>query len=219
MKKIVQHTLEVEHEGSTWVGEWCSFITRNNTETTDRWLKVARKEADGTLTPIEDIHNPYAGTGEEDKHETIIRLLASKRITEIQTEYGIPSESVDELAVAELILARVWAGEWMGQLRNSYYYFIDNLGDVFNKEFLDASEIVEQLGAQKKAGLNGFIIVPWKEEESAYKSWEEATGHKKLNVSDFGGWNCSACGKRGDERDPWAAKVPCVTTEQNAQKS
>lgn len=208
MDKIVQSTLEVEYEGDTWVAEWCSFIIRDGTETKDRWLKVSRKEESGVLTSIDDIHSE-----DSDHFETLIRFMADKRVKEIQSEYGIAAGSVDELAVTEQILARVWEGEWMGQLRNSYYFFIDTLGEIFNKDFLEAADIVAALNRQEKAGLNGFIIVPWQEEEDGYKGWEETTGHKKLSVGDSGGWGCQHCGNHAYEEGPWAAKVPCVPTE------
>jgi hypothetical protein len=213
MEKVVQSTTEVEFEDSTWVGEWVSYIIRDGSETSDRWLKVSRKETDGTLTDIDDLYNDNTASEEREKREAIVRRVAAERIKTIQSEYGIPSDDVDELAVSELILARVWAGEWMGQLRNSYYFFIDNLAEIFNKDFLEAASLVRTLNLQGKAGLNGFIIVPWQEEDSAFKSWEEATGHKKLIVSDGSGWGCQHCGNHGDERDPWASEVPCVAQE------
>lgn len=214
MDKIVQSTLEVEHKDVTWVAEWCSFIIHDGTETRDRWLKVSRKEESGILTDI-DVDDDDDEDSDEDatKKDVIVRLLAAKRIQEIQAEYGIPSSDVDELAVTELILARAWAGEWMGQLRNSYYFFIDTLGEIFNKDFLEAADIVATLNRQEKAGLNGFIIVPWEEEEDGYKSWEKSTGHKKLSVGDSGGWDCQHCGNHAYEEGPWAAKVPCVPTK------
>jgi hypothetical protein len=214
MEKIVQSSLEIEHEGVTWVAEWCSFIIRDGSETGDRWLNVSRREPDGTLTDIDDIESADEG----DTAKVIVRLLAAKRVQEIQAEYGIPSADTDELAVSELILARVWAGEWMGQLRNSYYFFIDTLGEILNKDFLEAAKIVRTLNRQGKAGLNGFIIVPWKEEDDAFKSWEKATGHKKLDVSDGAGWSCGYCGNRADEYGPSASEVPCANknTEEEA---
>lgn len=205
MEKIVKQSLESEYEGDTWVAEWASFIMFDGSETSDRWLKVSRKEADGTLTPIDETH-----AEDRDHHDTIVRLLADKRVKEIQAEYGIPSADLDELAVTEQILARVWDGEWMGQLRNNYYFFVDTLGDIFNMEFLEALDIIRTLNRQQKAGLNGFIIVPWNEEVDGFKSWEKSTGHKKLSVDDSSGWDCQHCGHYADEEGPWASKVPCV---------
>lgn len=205
MEKIVKQSLESEYEGDTWVAEWASFIMFDGHETRDRWLKVSRKEADETLTPIDETHSE-----DRDHHDTIVRLLADKRVKEIQAEYGIPSADLDELAVTEQILARAWDGEWMGQLRNNYYFFVDTLGGIFNMEFLEALDIIRTLNQQKKAGLNGFIVVPWKEEEDGFKSWEKSTGHKKLSVGDSSGWDCQHCGNYADEEGPWASKVPCV---------
>lgn len=205
MEKIVKQSLEAEYEGDTWVAEWASFVIRDGSETNDRWLKVSRKEVDGTLTPIDETH-----AEDSDHHETIVRLLADKRVKEIQAEYKIPSATLDELAVAEQILARVWDGEWMGQLRNSYYFFVDTLGDIFNMEFLEALDIIRVLNRQGKAGLNGFIIVPWKEENDGFESWEKSTGHKKLSVDDSSGWSCDHCGNYADDEGPWASKVQCV---------
>lgn len=208
MEKIVKQSLEAEYEGDTWLAEWATFIMHDGSETTDRWLHVSRKEQDGTLTAIDDLFNGDAeGT---DLYEMVVQLLGDKRVKEIQADYGIPSADLDEMAITEQILARVWAGEWMGQLRNSYYFFIDTLGKILNKDFLEAAEIVRILNHQKKAGLNGFIIVPWEEEDDAYQSWEEATGHTKLTVGDSGGWSCQHCGNYAYEEGPWASKVPCV---------
>jgi hypothetical protein len=204
MERIVKQTIEAEYEGDTWLAEWASFIIHDGSESHDRWLKVSRKEEDGTRTDIDDIHEEYS-----DHRETIVKLLAAKRIKEIQAEYGIPSTDLDELNVTEQILVRAWAGEWMGQLRNSYYFFIDTVGEILNKDFLEAAKIIKTLNSQKKAGLNGFIIVPWEEEEEAFQSWEKSTGHKKLSVSDIGGWSCQHCGNYAYEEGPWAAKVPC----------
>lgn len=204
MEKIVKSTLEAEYEGDTWVAEWCSFIIHDGSESFDRWLKVSRKEESGMLTGIDDIYKD-----DSDHFSVIVRLLVDKRVKEIQAEYNIPSESVDELAVTEHILARVWAGEWMGQNRNSYYFFIQTIGEIFNKDYLDAADIIDVLNQQEKAGLNGSIIIPWKEEDDAFKSWEKATGHKKLYLSDGAGWSCDYCGNRADEYGPSASDVPC----------
>ena len=208
MQKVVQSTLEVEYDGDTWVAEWCSFIIRDGSETTDRWLKVSRKEHDGSLTDIDTIHEDAS-----DHRESLFQLLAAKRVQEIQAEYNIPSADFDELAISENILARVWTGEWMGQLRNSYYFFIDNLAAILGKDFVTASNIVNALNRQGKAGLNGFIIVPWEEEDDAFTSWEKSTGHKKLIVSDGHGWGCQFCGNHADERGPWASEVPCAPVD------
>lgn len=216
MEKIVKQSLETEYEGDTWLAEWATSIMHDGSETTDRWLHVSRKEEDGTLTAIDDLFNGDAeGT---DLYEMVVQLLGDKRVKEIQAEYGIPSADLDELAVTEQILARVWAGEWMGQLRNSYYFFIDTLATILNQDFLEAAAIVRVLNDQKKAGLNGFIIVPWKEEYDAFKSWEKSTGHKKLYVSDGAGWSCDFCGNRADEYGPWASKVPCTAPVMEGQK-
>lgn len=216
MEKVVKQSLETEYEGDTWLAEWVSYIIHDGTETSDRWLKVSRKEEDGSLTDIDDLFNGDAeGT---DLCEMVVQLLGAKRAKDIQKEYGLPSMSIDKVDVAEQILARVWAGEWMGQLRNSYYFFIDTLGSILEQDFLDAAEIVRVLNNQQKAGLNGFIIVPWEEEDNAFKSWENSTGHKKLYVSDGAGWSCDACGTRADEYGPWASKVPCNVPVMEVQK-
>lgn len=213
MEKVVKSTLEAEYEGSIWVAEWCSFIIHDGSESFDRWLKVSRKEESGALTDLDSIHDIYGDKKESKKASAIIRLLTDKRVKEIQAEYNIPSESTDELAVTEHILARVWDGEWMGQNRNSYYFFIDTIGEILNKDFLEAAQIIKTLTVQEKAGLNGFIVVPWKEEDDAFKSWEKATGHKKLYVSDGAGWSCDYCCNRTDEYGPSASEVPCVLAE------
>jgi hypothetical protein len=46
--------------------------------------------------------------------------------------------------------------------------------------------------------------------------WFKKTGHHALNVSDFGYWSCSACGKRGDD---WMAPedYECVKYELDYQ--
>ena len=67
MEKIVKQSLESEYEGDTWVAEWASFIMFDGSETSDRWLKVSRKEADGTLTPIDETH-----AEDRDHHDTIV---------------------------------------------------------------------------------------------------------------------------------------------------
>ncbi len=211
MEKVVKSSLETEYEGNIWVAEWTSFISSDGTETKDRWLSISRREQDGTLTNIDDL--PY---DEVDTREVITQRLASKRVEAIQAEYGLPSDDADECAIAELIFARVWSGEWMGQLRDSYGFYLDNLASIFDKDFLEVAQIVRKLNLQEKVGLNGFIIVPWVEEETAYKSWEKSTGHKRLHVSDGHGWGCGHCGKHGDEREPWASKVPCVTETERA---
>lgn len=205
MEKIVKQTIEAEYEGDIWLAEWASFIMHDGSESYDRWLNVSRKEANGGLTDIEDIHEE-----DTDHYECIVQLLAAERVKEIQAEYGLPSEEIDEVSISEQILTRVWSGEWMGQLRNSYYFFGDNLAKILGKDSsFEIFETIDTLRAQKKVGLNGFILVPWEEEDNAFKSWEKSTGHKKLTVSDMGGWRCEACGNFAYQEGPWAAKVPC----------
>lgn len=203
MEKIVNATAQLDLKGTTWVAEWNSYTRSDGTETPDRWLKILRKDADG-LTPFEELSNIS-----DEEYSRIVAAFAAQRVKTIQKEYGIPSPDLDEIDISEKILARVWAGEWMGQLHNSYYFFVENLASILGKDFPYILGLVDTLGVQRKAGLNGFIIVPWQEEENAYLSWEKQTGHKRLLVSDWGGWNCGHCGNSGDEYGPSPSKVAC----------
>jgi hypothetical protein len=202
MEKVVKSNTEISHKGDTWVGEWASYILTNGQETPDHWLVISKKES-GVLANIEN--NPDV---DEDEIRLITKLVRAERVREIQGEYGIPSDETEMLAITEKILERSWAGEWMGQA--GYGFFIDDLAGILNLEFIEAAQIVRTLNLQGKAGLNGFIIVPWEEQEAAYQSWDDATGHKRLLVSDFGGWHCNHCGNQGDEYGPSAKEVPCV---------
>lgn len=76
-------------------------------------------------------------------------------------------------------------------------------------------EIIDDLKAEHKIGLNGNILVPWERSEADRLYLEKETGHKEYDSSDMGGfWYCSYCGERGDWEDPEKGdpkSVPCLT--------
>lgn len=201
--KIVHSTAHLVIGGTTWVGEWCGYIMGEK-ESLDRWLVLSKREADGSLVEFNDIQT-------EKPSESDIRAeFVKKRVKELQDEYGILNSTPDLKKVAEEIINRVFSYEWMGQRSVGYDFYVENLATILNVAFSDARDLVYLLVNQRKVGLNGFIITPWEEMEKNRLISEKSTGHKELNLSDFGGWSCSYCNNRADEHGASPASIPCV---------
>lgn len=200
MEKIVKEILDVEHEGREFRAEWVSYLNEG-VEMHDHWLLILEKTEEG-----------YVEIDDSTLKTTISKLLCAAKIAEIQEEFGLPSDCVDKEEIAEEVIQRALDGKWMGQSHYSLFY-IDNLTEILGIPFADTSQIVYSLSENKIVGLNGFIIVPWTEYESSRSRLEEQTGHKLLELSDFGGWSCGHCYNHSDERGPAASEVECNPPE------
>lgn len=214
MEAIVDRTIETEHQGDTWVGQWVRYRYPDPkssdglmVEMKDHWLIAFKKESDA-LVPVPS-----------EMEKEVFAALINERVQELQKEYNISSSGkvlyAEAVTIAESIIKRAWAGEWMGQ-QNSLLY-TQHIASILDIEPSNIYYVMGSLGQERKAGLNGNIVIPWEEENTAYKRWEASTGHKSLTMGDFGNWGCSFCHQYGDEHDsPSSVKcVPKTTTEGN----
>lgn len=208
MEKIVKESATIHHDNTTWLGEWCSYISPvTGKETKDRWL-VITEEIDGEFVE----YNP-SNSAETNVKREVTTKLADQKVAQVREQYGLLAPNADTVAITEKLLADLWDGAWMGH-QLSYYFYVDNLAAILQLDFLDAIEIVEILSQKRVAGLNGHIIVPWKEEHDAFTYLEEKTGHKRMRLGDFDGvWSCEHCQNAGDDFSNPYKDAPCVKAE------
>lgn len=208
MEKIVKETARVQHGNAIWLGEWCSYIMSAGEESKDRWLVISKEQADGEFIEF----NP-SDSAETTLKREVIEKLADQKVKSIREQYGVLASDADTVAIAERILADLWDGVWMGH-SISYYFYVDNLAGILQMDFLDAIEIVEILGQKKVVGLNGHILVPWKDENDSFSMLEKSTGHKRMSLGDFDGiWSCGYCQYSGDDFTAPFKDIPCVRNE------
>lgn len=132
---------------------------------------------------------------------------------------GLNNEAIesDQDIVYDLFL-RSENKEYIGQGSESLYvqdiHRILGYSTEFGYLVESTYEIIDDLKAEKKIGLNGNILVPWERSEADRLYLEKETGHKEYDSSDMGGyWYCTYCGERGDWQDPEKGdpkQVPCL---------
>lgn len=196
MEKIIKETAEIEHNGEKYSAEWVTFL-HDGKEMNDRWMKIFKSTTGGLI----------AVTGDSATRE-VSKALSAAKCLQLREEYNISSPETDNIQIAEHIIRRSWNGEWMAQ-HNSWFY-IDNLAEIFGTTFGAAAQMVADLTEKKVVGLNGFIIIPWEQAEETRYKLEVQSGHRMLELSDWGGWSCGHCYKNSDERGPAASEVECV---------
>jgi len=109
-------------------------------------------------------------------------------------------------------------GEYLGQLSSNQNLYVQDLAAILDLAFGHTRDLVDELVAEGKVGLDGMILVSNEHYEDSFRYWEEKTGHRRLTVGDWGPWGCQACGQSGDEyEDP--SEYPCVTPEERKQAS
>lgn len=158
---------------------------------------------------------------DDDLESRVQAAVANERIQELQVEYAGATTDEGLLERAKQILTRVWGNEYMGQQRNSYYFYLETLADILALGMDDEAFLFDGLHKAQFAGLNGAILVPFEEEKAAYEFLEKQTGHKKLEVSDSGNWYCDYCynsGYNDSETATSPSDVPCIPTVVARQK-
>lgn len=107
-------------------------------------------------------------------------------------------------------------GEYLGQFSSNQNLYVQDLAAILDLGFARTRDLVDELVAEGKLGLDGMILVSSEHYEDSFRYWEEKTGHRRLTVGDWGPWGCAACGQTGDEyEDP--SDYPCVTPEEREQ--
>lgn len=158
--------------------------------------------------------------GEEDqpRNSTEVELVvtAAEALRTAQVRNEIKADFIFEKEeIKEAILRyfdRASKGEYLGQPTGGLLY-VGNIADILSFPVGYVRDFVEDLIEDKRIGLNGDILIPYKDYMETFKYWFDKTGHKRLTVSDFGGWYCTECGQvgSGDESetsDP--KKFPCI---------
>ena len=131
-----------------------------------------------------------------------------ERREEIRAELKSLSPEIDQLAIAEIILERVWSGEWLG---HGMYFYVDDLAELLTISVAEAFRIVNRLKEKQIVGLNGFIIIPWQEDQKVLVSREARTGHKALRLGELSNaWECEFCGQMATGIGPAPQEVPCI---------
>ena len=134
-----------------------------------------------------------------DEGKMIRNAAASLRSFEVRAQYdekirydfGLLLDAVLD------IVNRHLNGEYVGQLSGSLY--TTTIADILNVSENQVFDAVSILRNKKKVGLNGFILIPFEQDENNRKYLEKISGHKDFDRSDFGDWwACRACGNNGD---------------------
>lgn len=103
--------------------------------------------------------------------------------------------------VALELFERSQRGEFLGQASHNELFYVQDLAAILDQPMSTTLELVHELVGEGKLGLNGMILIPFEDQEDAFESLKQSTGHLRLSLGDFGYWGCEACGKFGDEYD------------------
>lgn len=126
------------------------------------------------------------------------------RRAEVRTEFA--RSSVELLTDEEVLISTIFKlfvrsqrGEFLGQASANSLLYVQDIAAILNLTFNHVLTVIDRLVAEGRIGLNGMILIPAKDYEAAFASWEKATGHRRLTMGDWGNWQCAACGQSGDE--------------------
>lgn len=128
----------------------------------------------------------------------------------LDTRYGRPwARDVNAAAdVTWWLYQRVQRGEFIGQRRDELIY-LQEICAIMDWDISFGHQVMAELGRRRLLAYNGLILWPWQAKEDGYRMLKERTGHRRIEISDFGHWGCSACGANGDERDN-PRDTPCT---------
>lgn len=168
---------------------------------------------------------PFNRSDERWRELAIQKAAATLRIAQIRKELNLdqslPFRTDREFRKSLIIelFERSQRGEYLGQLTGQQIFYVQEVAEIFGTEMRNILELIDELSAEGKIGLNGMILIPHRDQEDTFAHWEKSTGHRRITVGDFGNWGCSACGKWGDEYDspkdfpcepPAAPKFPAI---------
>lgn len=150
----------------------------------------------------------------EDVRRAVFNAAAVFRVMELRAETNFNSLSLlsDREVIKRLVVEfaeRSWEGDYLGQLSGSNSLYVQELAEILGLSLSSVLPLVDELRAEGRVGLTGYIFIPHEAEVASKQRLYESTGHRSLSVSDFGYWACSSCYQSGDEMtDP--ADFKCV---------
>lgn len=139
------------------------------------------------------------------------------RIVQLRKDYPLTYSSTDgHLSRAEQIknaieslAQRSFAQEYVGQ-KSSLGLYVQDVAKILHLELDTAWDAVESLVAEKRVGLNDFILIPFERYALRQKQLAEQTGHSKFESYDTE-WHCNFCGAHGDfQDDPQPQDIECI---------
>lgn len=164
------------------------------------WLNVVHPGSENSFTDYDALFT------EKGVREAAVAF----RVNQLQVAldpFSVTTENLKETIVN--LFQRSRQGEYLGQYSNSNLY-IQDVARILDYPVNMVHDLVDELIKEKRIGVTGAILIPFEAYEEAFVSWFEATGHRKLTVSDWGYWSCGFCGQHGEPEDNLTpAQVPC----------
>lgn len=160
------------------------------------------------------------GAEHEDRDDlntrAVIEAAHAYRIRQLHLEYGLDDSMFivrkdrrERLKEVILDLAeRSWKDEFLGQYLFGFLY-TETVVEILKAR--DGYELISELIAEKKLGLNGAILISYEEYAENFAAQERRTGHKKISFNDQGDWYCDFCKLEGDSQaGEKSTDYPCV---------
>lgn len=163
------------------------------------------------------LHVEDAVTGEPigyDVRSGFVKLASAYRRDQVEIVHKMNVLGSDDIKAAVMeLFVRSQDGEYLGQATGNENLYVQDVAALLDLDMQFIMPFVDELVEEARVGLYGLILVPNEKYEENFEHWEKTTGHKRLDVGDFGNWYCSVCGKSGfndgpDEPSP--SDVPCV---------
>lgn len=173
---------------------WREEFSQDGKSSIGHWGYLVDPSTGEDLRLDETVEKPFKAAASAFR---VSQLRLELKVREISNLF----ESRDK-AFAEKILElfeRNQSGDYLGQSSNNDLFYVQDAAKILDLSMKQVLSIVDQLVNDGKLGLNGMILVPHEDYTAAFTYWEEATGHKRLSVGDFGNWFCAHCNRHGDE--------------------
>jgi hypothetical protein len=147
----------------TWIGEgtvYPPYVGQNGKVAPNRYLVVSQLVNDVTIA-VGDL----IGSSRRQTMDASI-LLATKRMEEVKGQlFPVGDEDID--VVTDVILERVQAGEWMGQITHDQDFTTYELAFLLGISDREAHERAIKLQEARKITMaDGGIVIPAVKEES-----------------------------------------------------
>jgi hypothetical protein len=160
----VETRVSVEHDGSTWSGEWTvypPYVGQDGKVAPNRYLVVSQVVNDVPIA-VGDL----IGASRRQTMDATM-LLAKTRMKDVQQSQLFPAGNEDMDAVSDVILEKVRAGEWMGQITHNQEFSTYELAFLLGLTDREAHERAIKLQEARKITMaDGGIVIPAVKEES-----------------------------------------------------
>jgi len=192
---------------------WTFSATADGNQYDVIWTKITRP-SDGyvfhyvTVTADGQKIRPYEG-----KAPQFIQAASAYRRTQLRSEYQWKLD-VDYGDYYKDCIVDLWQraekGEYLGQSHDQLLYMQD-AADILDLDLKTVIDLTDELIAEKRIGLTGYILISYKTYINEKKALERETGHKDFIGTEWD-WDCRFCGAHGEfaAGEPDSKDIPCI---------